>query len=200
MAQPPPPAHLGEEGGGGDPLAVEDAAQRRDEVLHDQGEPGAGVSCHRAAERRGTRHPRRGLQVASGCWGGGVRASWRAPPPGGPRATRHRFPHRGLPRRASAERRHLPPRRTGGRSPGCSEHRERQRVHGQRIPLRRRTSALTCRTGKPAALAWHRPPPPPTRLVTKRRAGPSLRLVRGGHPGRSLLRRTLAGRDGFCFG
>lgn len=50
------------------------------------------------------------------------------------------------------------------------------------------------------ALAWHRPPLPPTRLVTKRRAGPSLRLVHGGHPGGSLLRRTSARRDGFCFG
>lgn len=134
MARPPPPAHLGEEGGGGDPLAVEDAAQRRDEVLHDQGEPGAGVSCHRAAERSGTRHSRRGLRVASGCRGGRVlRASWRAPPPGVLRATRHRSPHRGLPRRASAGRRHLPCRRTGSRSPRCSERRERQRVHGQPI-------------------------------------------------------------------
>jgi len=55
----PSPAHLGEEGGGGDPLAVEDAAQRGDEMLHDQGEPGAGVPRHGAANRSRKRHPRR---------------------------------------------------------------------------------------------------------------------------------------------
>lgn len=47
------PPHLGEEGRGGDPLAVEHAAQRRDEVLDDQGQPGPGVACHGAAGRRG---------------------------------------------------------------------------------------------------------------------------------------------------
>lgn len=47
------PPHLGKEGRGGDPLAVEHAAQRRDEVLHDQGQPGPGVACHGAADRRG---------------------------------------------------------------------------------------------------------------------------------------------------